>query len=200
MPPAEITLAETAERARLLSVDSYDVSLDLTGGDVFGSTSVVRFGCAEPGASSYADLIAENVRQITLNGADLDPAAVCSGGRIALSGLAARNELRVVADCRYSSTGAGLHRTVDSADGKVYLYTNFEPADARRVFANFEQPDLKAEFAFHVTARALDRAVQPACPRAGASDPGHAGRRAGRGLALPAHAADLHLRDRGRRG
>jgi aminopeptidase N len=154
MPPAEITLAETAERARLLSVDSYDVSLDLTGGDVFGSTSVVRFGCAEPGASSYADLIAENVRQITLNAADLDPAAVCSGGRIALSGLAARNELRVIADCRYSSTGAGLHRTVDSADGKVYLYTNFEPADARRVFANFEQPDLKAEFAFHVTAPA----------------------------------------------
>src|SRR5215472_57120 len=155
MPPAEITLTETAERARLLSVDSYDVSLDLTGGgEIFGSTSVVRFGCAEPGASSYADLIAENVRQITLNGSVLDPAAVCSGGRIALSDLAARNELRVVADCRYSSTAAGLHRAVDSADGKVYLYTNFEPADARRVFANFEQPDLKAEFAFHVTAPA----------------------------------------------
>ena len=79
MPPAEITRAETAERARLLSVDSYDVFLDLIGGgETFGSTSVVRFGCAEPGASSYADLIAENVRQITLNGSVLDPAAVCS--------------------------------------------------------------------------------------------------------------------------
>src|SRR5690242_401128 len=155
MPPAEITRTETAERARLLSVDSYDVSLDFTrGGEVFGSVSVVRFGCAEPGASSYADLIAANVREITLNGAAMDPAAACSGGRIALPGLAARNELRVVADCRYSSTGAGLHRAVDSADGKVYLYTNFEPADARRVFANFEQPDLKAGFAFHVTAPA----------------------------------------------
>ena len=155
MPPAEITRAETAERARLLSVDSYDVSLDLTrGSEVFGSASVIRFGCAEPGASAYADLIAENVREITLNGAALDPAAACSGGRIALPGLAARNELRVIADCRYSSTGAGLHRAVDSADGKVYLYTNFEPADARRVFANFEQPDLKAEFAFHVAAPA----------------------------------------------
>jgi aminopeptidase N len=155
MPPAEITRAEAAERARLLSVGSYEVSLDLTrGGEVFGSTSVIRFSCAEPGASSCADLIAENVREITLNGAALDPAAACSGGRIALPGLAARNELRVVADCRYSSTGAGLQRAVDSADGKVYLYTNFEPADARRVFANFEQPDLKAEFAFHVTAPA----------------------------------------------
>jgi aminopeptidase N len=155
MPLTEITRAETAERARLLSVDSYEVSLDLTrGGEVFGSTSVVTFDCAEPGASSYADLIAENVREITLNGAALDPAAVFSGGRIALSGLAARNELRVVADCRYSSTDAGLSRAVDSADGKVYTYTNFEPAYARRVFANFEQPDLKAEFAFHVTAPA----------------------------------------------
>jgi aminopeptidase N len=155
MPPAEITQAETAERARLLTVDSYDVFLDLTrGAEVFGSTSVIRFGCAEPGAPAYADLIAENVREITLNGAALDPAGACSGGRIALPGLAARNELRVAADCRYSSTGAGLHRAVDSADGKVYLYTNFEPADARRVFANFEQPDLKAEFAFHVTAPA----------------------------------------------
>src|SRR5215472_13789689 len=155
MPPAEITRAETAERARLFSVDTYDVFLDLTrGGEVFGSASVIRFGCAEPGASSYADLIAENVREITLNGAAVDPAAACSAGRIALPGLAARNELRVVADCRYSSTGAGLHRAVDSADGNVYLYTNFEPADARRVFANFEQPDLKAEFAFHVTAPA----------------------------------------------
>jgi aminopeptidase N len=155
MPPAEITRAETAGRARLLTVDSYDVSLDLTrGGEVFGSTSVIRFGCTESGVSSYADLIAENVHEIMLNGAALDPAAACSGGRIALPDLAARNELRVVADCRYSSTGAGLHRAVDSADGKVYLYTNFEPADARRVFANFEQPDLKAEFTFHVTAPA----------------------------------------------
>src|SRR6516164_2882967 len=155
MPLAEITRAETAERARLLRVDSCDVSLDLTrGGELFGSTSVVRFGCAEPGASSYADLIAETVREITLNGVALDPAAACFGGRIALPHLAAGNELRVVADCRYSSTGAGLHRAVDSADGKVYTYTNFEPAYARRVFANFEQPDLKAEFAFHVTAPA----------------------------------------------
>src|SRR5262249_58647452 len=109
MPPAEITLTETAERARLLSVDSYDVSLDLTrGGEVFGSTSVIRFGCAEPGTSSYADLIAETVREITLNGTALDPAAACSGGRIVLPGLAAPDELRVVADCRYSSTRAGL--------------------------------------------------------------------------------------------
>ena len=157
MPIAEITRAETSERARLLRVDSYDVTLDLTRGDeVFGSVSVIRFGCREPGATSYVDLIAASVHEITLNGVPVDVAGAMQGaqGRIALLPLAAENVLRVVADCRYSGDGTGLHRAVDPADGKVYTYTKFEPAYARRVYANFEQPDLKASFTFHVTAAA----------------------------------------------
>jgi aminopeptidase N len=154
MPIAEITHAETSERARLLRVDSYDVALDLTRGDkVFGTVSVIRFGCREPGAVSYVDLIADRVHEITLNGTPLDVAAP-AGGRIDLPPLAAENVLRVVADCRYSGDGTGLHRAVDPVDGKVYTYTKFEPAYARRVYANFEQPDLKASFTFHVTAPA----------------------------------------------
>jgi aminopeptidase N len=152
MPVAEITRAETAERAALLQVDSYDVALDLTRGtEEFGSTSVIRFSCSRPGAASYADLIAETVHEITLNGSPISPAEAYADGRITLTELAARNELRVVADCAYTKEDTGLHRTVDSADGRTYTYTSFEPADARRVFANFEQPDLKAEFTFHVT-------------------------------------------------
>jgi aminopeptidase N len=152
---AEITRQETSERAALLAVDSYTVHLDLTRGDkVFGSTSVIVFDCAEPGAASYADLVAETVHEITLNGAPIDPAAACADGRIALPGLAARNELRIVADCGYAADAKGMHRAVDSADGNVYCYTNCEPADARRIFANFEQPDLKAAFSFRVTAPA----------------------------------------------
>jgi aminopeptidase N len=155
MPTAEITRHETAERARLLRVDEYQVHLDLTRGDkVFRSTSVITFDCAEPGADSYADLIAADVLEISLNGTEIDPDTVCADGRITLSGLAARNELRVVADCLYTYDSKGMHRAVDSADGRVYLYTNFEPADARSVYANFEQPDLKASFTFRVTAPA----------------------------------------------
>jgi aminopeptidase N len=155
MPSAEITQAETRERSRLLQVDEYDITLDLTrGAEVFGSETVIRFRCCQPGASTYADLIAPSVRQITLNGAGIDPAEACSDGRISLSGLAERNELRVVADCQYTNTGIGMHRAVDSADGRVYCYSQFEAADARRVFANFEQPDLKASFQFHVIAPA----------------------------------------------
>jgi aminopeptidase N len=155
MPIAEITRAETSERARLLYVHSYDVALHLTRGDtVFGSVSVIRFDCREPGAASHADLVAEAVHEVTLNGTALDPARVWADGRIALAGLAAENELRVVADCAYTNSGTGMHRGVDSADGKVYLYAKFEPAYARSVYANFEQPDLKAAFTFHVTAPA----------------------------------------------
>jgi aminopeptidase N len=152
MAAAEITRDETAARARLLQVDSYQVDLDLTRGpEIFGSVSRIRFGCAEPGAASYLDLIADRVHEITLNGNAVDPAAAWADGRIALTGLAARNELVVVADCRYSRDGTGLHRAVDPADGKVYCYTKFEPAYARRVYANFEQPDLKASFSTSVT-------------------------------------------------
>jgi aminopeptidase N len=148
---AEITRDETSERARLLRVESYDIELDLTRGeDVFGSVSVINFDCAEPGAATYADLVAQTVHEITLNGSPVDPATAYTAGRIALTGLADRNELRVVADCSYGSGAAGLQRSVDSADGRVYTFTDFEPAHARTAFANFEQPDLKATFTFHV--------------------------------------------------
>jgi len=151
MAIAEITRDETSERAGLLRVESYQVELDLTGGpETFRSTSVIRFDCVRPGAASYADLIAGAVHEITLNGTAVDPATAYADGRIQLSGLAEHNELRVVADCEYAD-GGGLQRTEDLTDGRVYVYTHFEPADARRVYANFEQPDLKAQFAFHVT-------------------------------------------------
>jgi aminopeptidase N len=149
---AEITKAETIERARLLRVHGYDVELDLTAGtQTFRSTSVISFDCAEPGASSHADVLAEAVHEITLNGAAVDPAAAYADGRIALTGLAERNTLRVTAEFAYGTDGAGLVRSADSADGRIYTFTQFAAAHAREVFANFEQPDLKATFTFHVT-------------------------------------------------
>ncbi|GGV12350.1 aminopeptidase N [Streptomyces griseoflavus] len=161
MPGENLTRDEARERAALLSVDGYEVSLDLrsavgdSGGEgprTFRSVTTVRFRCAEPGASSFADLIAPAVTAVSLNGRDLDPGQVFDGSRLLLEDLAAENELVVDARCAYSRTGEGLHRFVDPEDGEVYLYTQYEPADARRVFANFEQPDLKAPYRFEVRA------------------------------------------------
>ena len=153
MPGTNLTREEAAERARLLSVSSYEVELDLTvGSESFGSVSVLRFA-AEPGSATFADLVTEGpIHEITLNGRPLDPAVVFADSRIALDGLEAENVLRVHADCQYSHTGEGLHRMVDPVDGGVFLYTQFEVPDARRVFTSFEQPDLKASFQFTVTA------------------------------------------------
>ncbi|MEU1788337.1 aminopeptidase N [Streptomyces sparsogenes] len=156
MPGTNLTREEAQRRARLLTVDSYEIELDLSGaqeGGTFRSVTTVRFEVAEAGADSFADLVAPTVHQVVLNGYELDPAEVFADSRIALTGLrAGRNELRVVADCAYTNTGEGLHRFVDPVDQQAYLYTQFEVPDARRVFANFEQPDLKATFQFTVTA------------------------------------------------
>ncbi|GAA3104275.1 aminopeptidase N [Streptomyces echinatus] len=160
MPGENLSRDEARERAALLSVDGYDVSLDLRSAvgegngepRTFRSVTTVRFRCAEPGSSSFADLIAPGVTAVSLNGRDLDPGEVFDGSRIALEDLAAENELVVDAQCAYSRTGEGMHRFVDPEDGEVYLYTQYEPADSRRVFANFEQPDLKAPYRFEVRA------------------------------------------------
>ncbi len=154
MPAENLTRAEATDRAAVVRVQSYDVTLDLTtAADTFASTTLVRF-TATPGAETFIDLIAPTVHTVELNGRPLDVADVVADSRIALRGLVAENELRVVADCAYMTTGEGLHRFVDPVDGEVYLYSQFEVADSRRVFAVFEQPDLKAEFRFTVTAPA----------------------------------------------
>ncbi|GAA4141677.1 aminopeptidase N [Actinomadura keratinilytica] len=149
-----LTRDEARERARLLSVDSYTVELDLTGDEQrFGSTTVISFGCTEPGASTFVDLHGAVVREATLNGRSLDPATYdADKGRLPLPSLAERNELRVVADCAYSRSGEGLHRFVDPVDRNVYLYTQFETADAHRMYTCFDQPDLKATFELTVIA------------------------------------------------
>src|SRR3954447_23849947 len=153
VPGMNLTRDEAAERAGHLAVRSYDVSVDVTTGDeVFRTTTVLSFSSSRPGSSTFVDLVARQVHEVTLNGRSLDPADVFDGVRIRLDDLAADNELRVVADCAYMRTGEGLHRFVDPVDGEAYLYSQFEVADSRRMFCVFEQPDLKASFTFTVTA------------------------------------------------
>ena len=149
-----LTRDEAHDRARLLQVSSYRVELDLTGGEeTFSSVAVATFRCAQPGSSTFINLTAPAVREITLNGEQVGPDAF-DGDRITLPALAAGNELRVAAQCAYSRSGEGLHRFTDPADGGVYLYSDLETFDAHRVYACFDQPDLKASFELTVTAPA----------------------------------------------
>ncbi|MFJ6938885.1 aminopeptidase N [Streptomyces sp. NPDC101132] len=156
MPGTNLTREEAQQRAELLTVESYEIGLDLSGaqeGGTYRSETTVRFSSAEAGATTFIDLVAPAVHEVVLNGKSLDVAAVFRDSRISLPHLAeGPNELKVVADCAYTNTGEGLHRFVDPVDDQAYLYTQFEVPDARRVFASFEQPDLKATFQFTVKA------------------------------------------------
>ncbi len=152
-----LTRDDAQARADLLRVDSYDVVLDLTDGGgkpsdrTFRSTSTARFTTTRPGESTFVDVIADHIHSVTLNGAEVDVSGYRSADGIALTGLAEDNVLVVDADLLFTNTGEGLHRFVDPLDGEVYLYSQFETADAKRMYACFDQPDLKATFTFHVT-------------------------------------------------
>ncbi|QWF83469.1 aminopeptidase N [Amycolatopsis sp. CA-230715] len=171
MPAPNLTRDQAEQRAELLDVESYDIELDLTDGaggpgeKTFTSTTTIRFASARAGASSWIDVVAAGVRSATLNGTELDVSGYVEDDGLALTDLAERNELVVVADCRYMNTGEGLHRFVDPVDDAVYLYTQFETADAKRMFACFDQPDLKSVYRLTVIAPESWQVVSNALPQ-----------------------------------
>jgi aminopeptidase N len=147
-----LSRTEAADRAALLTVDSYDVDLDLTTGDAeFASTTVLRFRCARPGAGTFVEVSPVALAEVTLNGRAVDPAGL-TDGRLPLTDLAADNELTVRASMAYSNSGEGLHRFVDPADDRTYLYAQAFLDAAQRVYACFDQADLKAKVTLRVTA------------------------------------------------
>ena len=152
-----LTRDQAVERAAFVTVESYHIKLDLTdrtgktGEHTYHSVTTVEFD-ALAGADTYIDIAAQSINSATLNGREIDVSDYDESAGIPLTGLAEHNVVVVDADCVYSKTGEGLHRFVDPVDSEVYLYSQFETADAKRVFACFDQPDLKATFDITVTA------------------------------------------------
>ncbi|MER6492287.1 aminopeptidase N [Streptomyces griseorubiginosus] len=147
-----LTRDEAQTRAKLLDVHRYTIALDLTTGDeTFASRTVVRF-TARAEADTFVELKPAELREATLDGRPLDPETL-DGNRLPLKGLTAgEHELRIDAVMRYSRTGEGMHRFTDPSDGESYVYTQLFMEDVQRVFAAFDQPDLKAVFDLTVTA------------------------------------------------
>ena len=157
MSVPNLTRDDANVRAELLRIDSYDVVLDLTDGGgkpserTFRSTTTIRFAALREGAATFLDLMADSIRSVTLNGRDVDVSGYEPSDGIVLADLALDNTVVVEAEMLYTNTGEGLHRFVDPVDGETYLYSQFETADAKRVYACFDQPDLKGAFTFHAT-------------------------------------------------
>ncbi|MDO4908785.1 MAG: aminopeptidase N [Corynebacterium sp.] len=163
MSSTNLTRLEAADRAALLTIDKYFIDLDVTGDDqTFSSTTTVFFEAKEEG-DTFIDLRAARVESVLLDDEDITATAVGDtydeDKGIQLHLTPGAHELRVSAQCLYSRTGQGLHRFVDPADGEVYMYTQFETADAKRVFACFDQPDLKASYAMRVRTPANWRVI-----------------------------------------
>jgi aminopeptidase N len=149
-----LTAADARERARTIAVQHYTLDLDLTGGpETFACATTIRFRCVSPGASTFLDVRPHRLHAVRLNGEDVDVGR-WRDGRLHLDGLAEDNEVQVWADMAYSHDGEGLHRSVDPADGRVYMYAMAFLDAAPRVFACFDQPDLKAPYSVSVSAPA----------------------------------------------
>src|SRR5690242_9927837 len=153
-----LTRIDAAARAELLDVSSYDLQLDVTDGAghpgerTFRSITTVEFTARTAGSDTFIDLVADTVLSATLNGTDIDVSGYTETGGLPLTGLAQKNTLVVTADCRYSNSGEGLHWFRDPEDEQVYLFRSFEPGEAKRMFACFDQPDLKGAYTVHVVA------------------------------------------------
>ncbi|GGP43133.1 aminopeptidase N [Saccharothrix coeruleofusca] len=183
MAAPNLTRDQAQQRAQLLEVDSYRIELDLTdgggkpGSDTFRSTTTVAFRSRSAGASTWVDIVAATVHRAVLNGVELDVSGYREEEGLRLPDLAEHNELTVEADCRYMNTGEGLHRFVDPVDGEVYLYSQFETADAKRMFTCFDQPDLKAVYDIAVTAPSHWKVISNAAVESTEDAPGGAERR-----------------------
>ena len=151
MPGLNLSRNEAKDRAEHLYVNSYAVTLDVTKGEeTFYSKSEVSFTCNKPGYSTFIDAVGRSVISATLNGAAVDVSKF-DGESIFLTNLAADNTLVIEMEAEYSKSGEGLQRSVDPADGEIYLYSQGETAHIRNMFACFDQPSLKATFTLTVT-------------------------------------------------
>lgn len=155
MSTANITRDEARARSEIVSARAYEVHVDLTGRDVQDPerqfVSTTRFSFDSAAGQTHLDLIADEIRAATLDGEPLDATAF-DGYRVPLNLAEGEHLVEITAVMRYSRSGEGLHRFVDPADGRTYLYSQFETADARRMYATFEQPDQKATFQLTVDA------------------------------------------------
>ncbi|MGW2855018.1 aminopeptidase N, partial [Streptomyces sp. NPDC001215] len=150
-----LTRDEAQTRARLLDVHRYAIELDLTCGDeTFDSRTAIRFTVRGdgPATDTFVELKPAELRSATLDGHPLDPDTLVEN-RLPLTGLTpGEHELRIDTAMRYSHTGEGMHRFTDPTDGETYTYTQLFLDDIQRVFAAFDQPDLKAVFDLTVKA------------------------------------------------
>ena len=155
MTSINLTRTEAEHRASLISDVHYTIQLDLSGGEKPENKhfrSLTRITFTSGAGSTFLDLRADSLSRVELDGTALGDFTYDATTGIPLEGLSSgQHELLVEAEIPYSTTGQGLHRFFDPSDDQAYMYTQFETADAKRVFACFDQPDIKATYDVELT-------------------------------------------------
>lgn len=155
-PNENLRRDEAAWRAQNITWHFAEVQLDISNAvdnSALSFTSVTTLNFSSRKPETFLDFIHDSVEEVLVNGTAVDLSEAVLDARIYLNNLRTDvpNTVKVTGQALYSRSGEGLHRFVDPQDGQTYLYTQFEPSEARRVFACFEQPDLKTSFRFTLT-------------------------------------------------
>ena len=164
---------EASWRASVCQVTSNHVAIDVTTAIdpsevVFTVHCRMHLHIRRQAEGLWVDFVGQSVDSLSVDG---QPAAVAwDGARLALPILGpGEHVLEVEARGLYSNSGQGLHRFHDPVDGATYLYTHFEPSDARRAWPVMEQPDLKTRFSLEVTHPRGWTVMSNMCPVTGGS-------------------------------
>lgn len=148
-----ISQYQASLRSQVISDVRYELDFQLTGETEFSASTKVTFRLSEVPKQLSLDLSKAQIKRFTINGTAVYPnyngAYISLNPRLLTSG---ENTVEVQFTRAHSTNGEGLHRFQDPVDGKVYLYSHFEPAAAQQMFAVFDQPDLKANYQITVTA------------------------------------------------
>ena len=171
--PTNLRHEEAAWRASVCQVTSSHVAIDVTTAIdpsevAFTVHCRMHLHIRRPVEGLWVDFVGQGVDSVSIDGRLV--AVIWDGARIALPVLdPGGHVVEIGAHGLYSNSGQGLHRFHDPVDGATYLYTHFEPSDARRAWPVMEQPDLKTRFFLEVTHPRGWTVISNACPEADGS-------------------------------
>jgi aminopeptidase N len=148
-----LSRAEAEARAARVGDVAYELRLNLSDTALtYTGEATVMFAVASLDDPLFIDYKGQRITRLAINGRDAEVDLRDNRLWLPADRLEARNTVTVAYENEYDHTGDGFHRFVDPEDGSVYVYTNFQPFAAHRLFPCFDQPDLKATFDLEVVA------------------------------------------------
>ncbi len=150
---AYLSETEAMRRSARVSDVAYTLNFKLSNEEVFQGSTTIDLNLLDNSADLTVDLNSATINSLKINGKIVTPDYNQWFITIDKDDLKkGNNRFEIDYSRQHSTNGEGLHRFKDPVDGKVYLYSHFEPAAAQQMFPSFDQPDIKATYKLNVTA------------------------------------------------